>query len=176
MHLSEEQLDDLLIGEVSPEVEAHLAGCAVCRERLQEAEAPLASFREMSLAWAERRSVTMAAPRPEAQSGRVEHRFSWAMVMTGTLALAVAIPMLHHTRASAPQEEPALGALASTGHTSALGPASGLSSSQVQIAEDNAMLAEIDRALQQSDAPAASYGLESQSHHAESARNRTENN
>jgi hypothetical protein len=95
-HLSESQLDDLLIdgaAALNREAAAHLAGCAACRERAAAAAAPLAHFRDVSLAWAERRSATLPL-RPAQAAPAPAGRAVWAAA-AAALAVAIAFPLLH---------------------------------------------------------------------------------
>lgn len=79
MHLSEEQIDDQLMGDLSGEAAAHLAGCEHCSARVATSGAPMENFRGVSTAWAERRSATM--PIPSVQAGALvwQRRVGWAM-------------------------------------------------------------------------------------------------
>ena len=54
MHLTEEQLDDVLIGDVSAEAAAHLKACPRCAARMAAATMPMTSFKAVSAAWSER--------------------------------------------------------------------------------------------------------------------------
>ncbi len=58
-HLSDEELDDVLIGAGSPEAEAHLAECAACADRTAAFSAAMASFNQATLAWSEATSHTL---------------------------------------------------------------------------------------------------------------------
>jgi hypothetical protein len=64
-HLSEEQIDDQLIGDLDGIAAAHLADCAECSQRVAEAAEPMATFRDVTVAWSERRSATMPIPTAE---------------------------------------------------------------------------------------------------------------
>ena len=54
MHLTEDQIDDVLMGDLAATTAAHLAACEACKLRVAEFEAPIASFKAVSLAWSER--------------------------------------------------------------------------------------------------------------------------
>lgn len=104
-HLSDEQIDDQLIGDLSPEAAAHLADCAACIRRVAEAEAPMSHFRAVATEWSHRRSATM----PQivtAYKPRWAQRFAFGTATAAFLAVAFAIPTistLHtptHTRVS----------------------------------------------------------------------------
>ncbi|MFC6646822.1 hypothetical protein ACFQBQ_14780 [Granulicella cerasi] len=160
MHLSEEQLDDLLIGDASAEVSAHVAGCEACQTRVREAEAPFASFRDVSLAWAERRSATMPASAAILARPRTSHRFGWAMAATAALAVGVAIPVMRDRMTPAPVAQPET--MAAISHTG-MANVTPVAATSEQIDNDNRMLQDIDRALGSQDATLASYAMEPQS-------------
>lgn len=161
--LTEDQIDDVLISgaadvALSAEAAAHLDACPLCQQRLADAGVPLATFREVSLAWAERRSATLPLRPAGLPAGRRHgRRLAWAGAVTAVLAVGIAIPMARERAdADTPGETPA--AVAAVGHTgmSSVTPAA---ATPEQIQQDNQMLQEIDRAL---DAPAdtpAEYGL-----------------
>ena len=151
--LTEDQVDDQLIGDLAPVAAAHLAVCDHCRARVAAAEQPLTSFREVSLAWAERQSATMPT-RPGVQE-RPSHRLAWASVATAVLAIGVAIPVLRQHGSAPATMTPALAAAGYTG----IGSVTPVAATSEQIESDNRMLEAIEREL---DAPAdgpAEYGL-----------------
>ena len=61
-HLTPDQVDDHLIGDLAPAPAAHLAACSLCAERVALARSPLSSFQQVSTAWSERRSATLPIP------------------------------------------------------------------------------------------------------------------
>lgn len=155
--LTDEQIDDQLIGDLAPSAAVHLAACELCQARLAAAEAPMVNFREVSLAWAERQSATLPT-RPVATS-RAPHRLAWASAATAVLAIGIAIPVMRErlntpaapTRTDAP-------AMAAVGHTG-MSSVTPVAATPEQIDRDNQMLEAIEREL---DAPAdspAAYGL-----------------
>lgn len=95
MHLSEEQIDYQLMGALSGEAATHLAECELCSRRVAEVATPIASFRDVSAAWAERRSATM--PIPSVQAGALvwQRRVGWAMT---ACALVVGISFTANER------------------------------------------------------------------------------
>lgn len=60
-HLTEEMLDDVLIGMATAEAEAHLAGCAACRKQVEEFRADMALLGQAALGWSEARLEARAA-------------------------------------------------------------------------------------------------------------------
>ena len=77
-HLSEDQIDDMLIGDLAPEPAAHLKQCTECQTRLEAAEAPMASFAAVSMAWSERRSATAPAKLRMPVNAAWQRGASWA--------------------------------------------------------------------------------------------------
>lgn len=176
MHLTEDQLDDYLIGDLALEPAAHLSTCEHCMARVAEAEAPMASFREISLAWGERHSATLPTPVP--QSSRRFTRVHWltgaAGIITAAVLLTIALPATSHditpqtaavqsrpaapaAPVAAPQPAAAPETLAVLGHTG-IKSVTPVAASPEQIDRDNQMLQAISREL---DAPreADSFGL-----------------
>jgi len=141
MHLTESQLDDYLIGDLAPEAQSHLDACKHCQALLAEAAAPLANFREVTLAWAERRSATLPLV-PAAKPSRATARLGWATAFAAALAIGVAVPVMHHAGVSSHP-------VAATE-----------TASTEQIARDNQMLSAIDNELNASTSSAATYGLQ----------------
>jgi hypothetical protein len=81
LHLTEDQLDDHLIGDLAAPAAAHLAACQLCSARVAAVASPIASFQSVSLAWSER--VSAAAPMPELPSSRtlLERRLAWSFAV-----------------------------------------------------------------------------------------------
>ena len=159
-HLTEDQLDDLLIAgllDLPETAQLHFAACDDCQARAAAVESPLASFREVSLAWAERQSATLPVPQATTAGRRTHHRLAWASVVTAVVAVGVAIPMAHE-RADADSTATPQPSVAVVGHTG-IANITPAAATPEQIERDNQMLQEIDRAM---DAPAdtpAEYGL-----------------
>jgi len=92
-HLSEDQIDDVLIGDLAAEPAAHLKQCAECQTRLEAAEAPMASFAAVSMAWSERHSATAPVTLLQAANSAGQRRANWVAAATAMLLLAVSIPL-----------------------------------------------------------------------------------
>lgn len=156
LHLSEDELESVLIGDAAPESADHLAACEPCRAALAEMEAPLAGFRAVTLAWGERRSATMplrdldAAQRRAASGWR--QRFALSTSLAVALAVGVAIPVLRHTM---PVE---------TGRSQVAATDAAVSASAAspddQISRDNLMLKAIDQELDSRAESPVSLGLQ----------------
>jgi hypothetical protein len=183
MHLTEDQIDDALIGDLGAPAAAHLKACAACAARMAEAEMPLASFKTVSTAWSERRSATMPAIAPlRTGLGARGRLMAWSAALSVMIVAGVVVPVALHQRTgeSATAARPvqvvatlgASGATASTGVAAASGSMAsnaGASSrqstvddrsSQDRISQDNAMLMDIDRELDATTSAPAALTLE----------------
>ncbi|MFT4111189.1 hypothetical protein [Silvibacterium sp.] len=135
VHLTEEALNDALIGMSSTEEDLHLAACELCRAKLQAFESDMLMFDEASLAWSEARSATM--PAIEVQRKRHSKLFfnaAWAISMA--LVLLVCLPTLHFTHVFSLHRH---GSLTTAGD------------SESQIAQDNELLQAVDVAVNADD-------------------------
>jgi hypothetical protein len=99
-HLTEDQIDELLMGSLetgeAARLREHAAGCEVCATQLVQVETPIASFKAVTLAWSERRSATMPVQPAAIHSGpRWGMGFAWGSIAAAALLCAV-IPMLRH--------------------------------------------------------------------------------
>ena len=92
-HLTPDQIDDHLIGDLAPAPAAHLAACTLCAERLAAARSPLSSFQQVSTAWSERRSATLPIPIPSQRPSWQRHT-AWA---TATLSMALGFAFINAT-------------------------------------------------------------------------------
>jgi hypothetical protein len=93
-HLTPDQIDDHLIGDLAPAPAAHLAACTLCAERLAAARSPIASFQQVSTAWSERRSATLPIPIPARQAPVWQRHMAWA---TATLSMALGFAFINAT-------------------------------------------------------------------------------
>lgn len=164
-HLTPGQIDDHLIGDLAAAPAAHLAACPHCAERVAAAGLPLASFQQVSTAWAERRSATLPIPIPAERPAAWQRHMAWA---SATLSIALGFAFLNASHqfsmlnapapsrsASAPAipQPPAIlpRAVALT-QTASVAP----SPRAARISADNHMLQAIDASLAPStDSPAA---------------------
>ena len=185
-HLTEEQIDELLMGSLGPteaaQVREHVAGCEACAAQLAEIEAPLASFKAVTLAWSERRSATMPVrPAVRRAGSRWGLGFAWGSVAAAAL-LAAVIPVLRHEQNVRVQQAynkaitqpipatvpatPANSASAQNDSTDTAVP-----ENAQEIATDNRMLAMVDEEL---NAPIGTPG--SRGRHATPGRGHTQTN
>ena len=168
-HLTAEQLDDQLIGDLAPAPAAHLAACSLCAERVATAASPLSDFQNVSTAWSERRSATLPIPVSTPQRPLWQRHMAWA---TASLSLAFGIAFINANhqfslQTSAPQPAPVTTAASfvapqtiashapqppALAESASLAPAP----RAAQIAADNHMLRAIDASFDPSaDSPAA---------------------
>jgi len=163
-HLTPDQLDDHLIGDLAPAPAAHLAACPLCAERVALARSPISSFQQVSTAWSERRSATLPIPIPTQRPSWQRHT-AWA---TATLSMALGFAFINATHQfsvlNTPQPAPATSARF-TPVQQPVGPKARLfpetaslapSPRATHISADNHMLRAIDASLDPStDSPAA---------------------
>ena len=141
-HLTEEQLQDVLLGEGLAAGIAHLAVCAVCSSRRDTFASTLREFNQASLAWSQARSYTLPALSPLSRRplSRLLPAAGWAFV--ATLLVLVALLFAHpvpHARQAALEAPPAAQTV----------------TPDPQVAADNVLLAQIDSALEQPEPPTA---------------------
>ena len=138
-HLSEESLDDVLIGLGSPESHAHLAACTECRAQVEAFQGDVRLFNAASMAWSENR--------PRSAPHRTHARLafgSWAAVSAALVLMAVAI--WQHRPTPVPN------------HTTILQPMP--VDSAAQIAQDNQLLEAVNAAISpDEDSPIDEYNI-----------------
>jgi hypothetical protein len=91
-HLTPDQIDDHLIGDLAAAPAAHLAACALCTTRVAAAASPLASFQQVSTAWSERRSATLPLPVPAPRQPLWQRHMAMA---TACLSMAMGIAVVN---------------------------------------------------------------------------------
>jgi hypothetical protein len=152
-HLSEEALDDVLIGLSSPESEAHLAVCSVCRGQLEDFQSRVQVFNQTSLAWSESKPAVSLRPKVEARARR-QRFIPLELAMAATLLLVIGVPVWnreHNQISDQPVQHVAQSAAPGD--------------SEAQIAQDNDLLRSVDAALSTSDeSPISEYHLAVKSH------------
>jgi len=166
-HLTPDQLDDHLIGDLAPTPAAHLAACSLCAERVALARSPLSSFQQVSTAWSERRSATLPMPIPSERPSWQRHT-AWA---TATLSMALGFAFINATHQFSILNTPQPAPIASTSaqltpipqpRVATAAPASfSRAPRAVQIAADNHMLQAIDASLAPSADSPEVLGLQS---------------
>jgi len=150
-HLSEEALDDVLIGLGSAEAEAHLVACSRCSDTLRQFQAKMEGFNQASLAWSEARPVpeamSKAVARLNAKQRGVITTLSWAVAVAVVAALGFQIwnyEVRQHSTPPVASVSPSV-------------------DSEVQIAQDNQLLQSVNAALSASDVlPASEHALQAE--------------
>jgi len=156
-HLSEEALDDVLIGLGSAESHAHLAVCAECRAHVSTFHGDVALFNVASIAWSKSRRPQ---PRPSKASGtRVGAAFiGWAAAVAMLVVMAVGI-WQHHPAAPPSQ--------ANTTHSLS-------ADSEAQIEQDNQLLQAVNAAISPEEAsPIEEYKMLESPHPHSKAHSKT---
>ncbi len=150
-HLTQEEMDELLMGVAAPELRAHCALCAQCGTRVADLSQSIAFYNHASLAWAEARSNTftrdLSGHRPTRRVTTSAVRSMAATLVLGVVASLSAGTHLWpaHFAGSALQAAPATRAFAPETRAQ-------------QIARDNAMLEAIDAELTEPESsPAALF-------------------
>ena len=171
VHLSEDEIDDQLIGDLAAAPAAHLDACALCTHRVTQAKDPISSFQSLTMAWSERQSATLPVPNRLMKRALWQRRGAW---VTACSALAIGIaftsvghrafltPGLHAARVqpAAPQAAavvPASAVVLASSDTAA--------SPAEQISADNQMLQAIDAEIQTAPNSPAALGLAPVSDH-----------
>lgn len=158
-HLTDDQMDDALIGDLAVDCAAHLAGCDECQLRLEQAEAPIANFNAVSLAWSERRSATLPLRPTHSAHTAWLPRALWAATAAAVLAVGITVPVVRHSREGKSLASSHDGAaptlMASTGPVD-----NPVAARDEQIARDNQMLQNIDRELDATPSTIREYGLQ----------------
>ncbi len=171
-HLTPDQIDDYLIGDLAPTPAAHLAGCNLCAQRVAAEASPIATFQQVSTAWSERRSATLPIPVPTDQRPIWQRHMAWA---TASLSLAFGISLINATHQfsfdSTPQATPTAVRLTPArqpvavpqplAQTASVAPAPRAPRFATQVAADNHMLRAIDASLDPSNDSPAALGLTS---------------
>src|SRR5947209_14106483 len=130
IHLSEESLDDVLIGLGSENSRAHLAVCPECRAHVETFRGDVALFNSASMTWSESRRPQSRLS--EVHTGRLRAAFlAWTAVAAALAVMAFGI--WHHRSSAAPNQ-------ANTVQSRPL-------DSEAQIAQDNQLLQAVNAAI-----------------------------
>ena len=146
-HLSDDQLEDLLLGEADAAAADHSAACPLCYGKLQSFATLVADFNQSSLAWSQARS----AQRPQvlASPARAPRRLfttpAYAFAATFLVLVTILFGRFSPHPAAHPQQ------LAQPAELTASQPPAQHAGPDPQIAADNNLLAQIDSALEQPD-------------------------
>lgn len=131
-HLSDEALNDVLIGMASPAAESHLADCPLCRGKVENFQSDLGAWNATTLQWSETRAERAGS----IQLHRARRRqplaaMGWALAAVALIAIAIPVGREsgifnphHDTAVVTPPED-----------------------SETQIAQDNELLKAVNAAI-----------------------------
>lgn len=157
-HLSEEALDDVLIGLGTEESHAHLAVCAECRAQVATVRGDIALFNAASMAWSASRPS-----RPLVSDARHHPRLHAAFIgwaVTAAALVLMAVGIWRHHPAAPPNN-------ANTGQSLPV-------DSEAQIEQDNQLLQAVNAAISPVEAsPIEEYKIVENSHPHTKTRSKT---
>jgi hypothetical protein len=161
-HLSEEAINDVLIGLGSLESEAHLALCSTCRGKLKEFRSEMLNFNQASLAWSEARpAAALGGDRGSRVRRAISSPWSWA-IAAAVLMVAIGLSLWNHNYSSI---------VNNASINDASGPAQSAEDSEAQIAQDNDLLRSVNMALSENEeSPINEYHLSEGPHARSKAR------
>jgi hypothetical protein len=167
-HLTEDELEEVLLGVDIAERKVHLAECAACRGTIDEFRDSLKLFNQASMGWSEAKSCSMTRDlaRPE-PARRMNVRAVWACggLLVAVLAGAVAPTAARHTGAET-RTTPVAGASADA-----------QTENVSEIAGDNAMMRQIDSVISTPEpSPSQLYGQPSRTDQGRDANGTTARN
>ena len=144
-HLSEEALNDVLIGIGPAEAEAHLVSCSECRVKVEQFTGDVKLFNAATTAWSVAQAGRIALTASPAPVRRMPFELMGSAAAS-ILAIAVAISVGHRE-----------GWFASPSNTNQ---AIAIPDRQAQIAQDNALMEAVSAAISPQEAsPIDEYGL-----------------
>ncbi|MDR3724123.1 MAG: hypothetical protein P4K83_06505 [Terracidiphilus sp.] len=163
VHLSEEALNDILIGIGSEQSERHLAQCPECRARVEEFNSGIALLDATSMAWSRQRAAQMPDPPPHTGAGRFPlATMGWATA--AVLLIAIVAPVWRHHLNQSKIGYATQPAIQTPEVTHA-------EDSEAQIAQDNALMRDVDAAINASEAsPLGGYTRPERPYRREKAR------
>jgi hypothetical protein len=149
-HLSEEAVNDVLIGLSSPASEAHLAVCSICSGRVKEFHSEMEAFNQTTLAWSEARPMARLHTAPASKIQQTMFSpLGWALA--AALLVAVGFPAWNHYHQFS--------------LNNASVPAAAPEDTEAQIAQDNDLLRSVNVALNENEeSPISEYHLSEAPH------------
>jgi hypothetical protein len=177
-HLSDREIDSVLIGAPATETASHLSRCEHCRQRVAEAKAPIIRFKAVTLSWSERQSATLPLRAATAGSMTWNRRAALAGTATAALLIGLAMPMMRTQLQATPEaaghsaappatevatvSTPVLSATMQRSSAETTATEVSDDPQDEQIARDNEMLQNINQALDNPvESPADTYSLQS---------------
>jgi hypothetical protein len=86
-HLTDDQLDEVLLGFASEEASEHAIACIACRERVAAFELQMLAFNRASSAWAEARSNSISRElNPRGSFARISPTALWSAAAAAAFA------------------------------------------------------------------------------------------
>jgi hypothetical protein len=180
-HLTPDQIDDHLIGDLAPAPAAHLAACTLCAERVAAERLPIASFQQVATSWSERSSATLPIPTPAQRAPLWQRHMAWA---TATLSMSLGFAFINATHQFSILNAPEPAPIASTSarvtpvpppiialktttfaETPSITPAPHVAHFAAEVSADNHMLRAIDASIDPSTDSPASLGLQPSAAH-----------
>ena len=131
-HLSEEAMNDVLIGLGSPESEAHLAACPACRTQIEVFRSEMQLFNQTSLAWSQTRSAAIPGP-AISQKERIRLFVPVGLALAAALLMAIGLLVWNHNPGA--------------NQKYAVAPTPSQQDYEAQIASDNELMRSVDMAL-----------------------------
>ncbi len=154
LHLTEDEMDEALIGTASADRAAHLVSCALCAAKFAEFNSAMANFNQASSAWSEAKSNALTRDLHQHRTSfRITSSAIWSCASAMVIAVGLLLGLGIHQRAD---ESAALQANVSWAQSQ-----SQLSKdvSRGEIASDDAMLRQIDAAINNAEpSPEVLYG------------------
>ena len=144
-HLSDDDLDEILLGIAVAETTSHLKDCYVCADRFDtfqtELKSQMAAFNEASMAWSEARSNTISRDLTHHKAtARLTLPKVWSAAAATVLVAALGLHVKLNHRPAALEASSATASETISGSSNAIHP----EHDQYELASDNAMLAAID--------------------------------
>jgi hypothetical protein len=164
-HLTEDELDELLMGCAPSDSLAHVEHCALCAGQLAEFDSSLSAFNHAASAWSEAKSNALTRDLNLHRTPfRITARAAWscASIVVLVAAASLGFGMHEHSAQIASQQ---IAVYQGNGHwnRSPANPSVGFPHApcaQREIASDDAMLREIDSAINTAEpSPEELYGI-----------------
>lgn len=161
-HLSEDQIDDQLLGDLAALPALHLVACSLCADRVAAAAQPISSFASLTMAWSERRSATLPLPDLSGHKPLYQRQMAWG---TAFFAIALGIALTnagHQVSLRAANLQASVQTSPTVAQPTALTESASISlpPREATISADNHMLKAIDDELQTASEDPAALGLE----------------
>jgi hypothetical protein len=146
-HLTEDEIDEVLMGTASSGFDGHLARCSECRARLEQFHASMSLFNQATTVWSEAKSNAIDRDLTRHRTPfRLSAAAMWSCASVLLLILAGAAGMGLHNRAADLDAANRI-----SPHVQPVGEPSANTYREKEIANDNALMADIDSAINNSE-------------------------